>query len=235
MKIKSLIVDDEPLATNVIKNYLENFKKFDTPAVCHNALEADNYLSSHQIDVLFLDINMPKVSGLEFLKSLKNPPLVVFSTAYREFAVESFELEALDYLVKPFSLQRFMKTIHRIEEKLTNQHPAAGVSEEKSHIFLKVDKKMVKVYIDDILYIESLKDYVRVKTYDESLINHNNLVSITDVIPMDKFIRIHRSYIIAIDKVKLIDGNQVKIDDKLLPIGRNYQKEVKDLILGIGD
>lgn len=232
MKIKCLLVDDEPLASDVVENYLKEFERFEVVAKVKNAFEASNYLASNQVDVLFLDINMPKMSGLEFLKSLKKAPQVVITTAYREYAVESFEMEALDYLVKPFSMERFMKTIHRLEERLSeNQGSNTGESNRK-HIFLKVDKKMVKVYLDEILYIESLKDYVRIKTFDESLINHNNLVSITDVIPMDKFIRIHRSYIIPIDKVKLIDGNQVKIGDKLLPIGRNYQKEVKELLLG---
>ena len=236
MKIKCLLVDDEPLATNVIKKYLENFDKFEITGTTRNAIEAHNFLSEQEVDVMFLDINMPKVSGLEFLKSLSKPPLVVFATAYREYAVDSFELEALDYLVKPFSLERFMKTVQRIEERLNPKLSSSSENSiEKSHIFLKVDKKMVKVFIDEILYIESLKDYVRIKTFDENLINHNNLVSITNVIPMDKFVRIHRSYIIAIDKVKLIDGNQVKIGDKLLPIGRNYQKEVKELLLGTAE
>ena len=234
MKIKCLLVDDEPLATNVIKKYLENFENFEIAGICKNAIEAHNQLSAQEVDVLFLDINMPKISGLEFIKSLSNPPLIVFATAYREYAVDSFELEALDYLVKPFSLDRFMKTIQRIEERLIPKQNVTPKG-ERDHVFLKVDKKMVKVFIDEILYVESLKDYVRIKTLDENLINHNNLVSITEVIPMDKFVRIHRSYIIAIDKVKLIDGNQVKIGDKLLPIGRNYQKEVKELLLGTAE
>lgn len=234
MKIRCLIVDDEPLASNVILKYLEDFPSFEVLANFKNALEAHNYLTEHTVDVIFMDINMPKLTGMEFVKSLKNPPLIVFTTAYREFAVESFELDVLDYLVKPFSLQRFMKTINRIEERLGQVHENHVTAEvpERKYVFFKVDKKMVKVYLDEILYIESLKDYVRIKTYDESLINHNNLVSITEVIPMDKFVRIHRSFIIPIDKVKLIDGNQVKIADKLLPIGRNYQKEVKELLLG---
>ncbi len=235
MKIKCLLVDDEPLAINVISKYLENFERFQIAGTCHNALEAHDFLQQHSVDVVFVDINMPKVSGLEFIKSLSHPPLVVFATAYREYAVDSFELEALDYLVKPFSLERFMKTVRRIEDRLSTKDTNSQKPIEKEFVFFKVDKKMVKVYIDDILYIESLKDYVRIKTLDESLINHNNLVSITDVIPMDRFVRIHRSYMIAIDKVKLIEGNQVKIGDKLLPIGRNYQKEVKELILGTSE
>ncbi|MCV9387087.1 LytR/AlgR family response regulator transcription factor [Reichenbachiella ulvae] len=236
MSIKCLIIDDEPLAINVIKNFLINFKNFELVGTAQDAVEGFNLLSKKEVDVIFLDINMPKMTGLDFLKSLKNPPMVVITTAYREYAVESFELDVVDYLVKPFALQRFMKTINRIEQRLEekkiNKTESAPVEGEKAHVFFKVDKKMVKVYLDDILYIESLKDYIRIKTYDQNLINHNNLVSVADLLPPDDFIRIHRSYIIAIKKVKVIDGNQVEVGDKLLPIGRNYQKEVKDLLLG---
>ncbi|MGL1888174.1 MAG: LytTR family DNA-binding domain-containing protein, partial [Reichenbachiella sp.] len=166
-----------------------------------------------------------------------NPPLVVITTAYREYAVESYELDVIDYLVKPFALQRFMKTINRIENRISEKQPvptnnAPAVETEKAHVFFKIDKKMVKVYLDDILYIESLKDYIRIKTYDQSLINHNNLVSVMEIIPAEDFVRIHRSYIIALNKVKVIDGNQVEVGDKLLPIGRNYQKDIKDKLLG---
>ncbi|UXP32407.1 LytTR family DNA-binding domain-containing protein [Reichenbachiella agarivorans] len=237
MNIKCLIIDDEPLAINVIKNFLENFDQFELSGTCPDAVEAFNYLSKNEVDVIFLDINMPKMSGLDFLKSLAKPPLVVITTAYREFAVESFELDVVDYIVKPFSLQRFMKTINRIEQRLGEKKVSKtdsiiATEHERAHVFFKVDKKMVKVYLDEILYIESLKDYIRIKTYDESLINHNNLVSVAELLPPDEFVRIHRSYIIAIKKVKVIDGNQVEVGDKLLPIGRNYQKDVKDMLLG---
>ncbi|PIB34657.1 DNA-binding response regulator [Reichenbachiella sp. 5M10] len=238
MSIRCLIIDDEPLAINVIKNFLVNFEKFDLKGTCPDAVEAFNFLSKNEVDVIFLDINMPKINGLDFLKSLSKPPMVVITTAYREYAVESFELDVVDYLVKPFALQRFMKTInrieHRLEEKKVNRSEVnLPVENERAHVFFKVDKKMVKVYLDEILYIESLKDYIRIKTYDESLINHNNLVSVAELLPPDEFVRIHRSYIIAIKKVKVIDGNQVEIGDKLLPIGRNYQKDIKDLLLGL--
>ena len=234
MKIKCLVIDDEPLAINVIKNYIENFKNFEIVGTCKDAVEGFNFISKNEVDVIFLDINMPTISGLDFLKSLQNPPSVVITTAYREYAVESFELDVIDYLVKPFALQRFMKTINRIGERKAEKAPTQQASEEseREHVFFKVDKKMIKVYLDEILYIESLKDYVRIKTYTEDLINHNNLVSISEYLPAENFVRIHRSYIIAVDKVKAIDGNQVEIADKLLPIGRNFQKDIKNLLLG---
>ena len=242
MKYKVLIVDDEPLAINVIKRYLESFEDFELAATAQNAVDAFSIISKEQIDVLFLDINMPTMSGLDLIRNLKDPPLVVITTAFREYAVESFDLEATDYLVKPISIERFMSSIARIEKRLspkTNPLKVSGTSnstaQEKDHVFLKIDKRMVKVRSDDIIYIESLKDYVCVKTKTEKLINHNNLVSIAEHLPPDQFVRIHRSYIINLHKVNAIEGNCVEIDGKLLPIGRNYQKPVKKLILNEED
>jgi DNA-binding LytR/AlgR family response regulator len=239
MKYQALIVDDEPLAINVVMRYLEGFDDFEVVDTCQNALDAFNIMDKKPIDVIFLDINMPTMSGLDLIRNLKNPPLVVITTAFREYAIESFDLEVIDYLVKPFSLDRFMNTIGRIKKRLapgnsTAQEKVPEVSEQQ-HVFFKVDKRMVKVMLDEIIYIESLKDYVRIKTATENLINHNNLVSIMEHLPEERFIRIHRSYIIALDKVKAIEGNCVEIAGKLLPIGRNYQKTVKKLILNIDE
>lgn len=242
MKRSVLIVDDEPLAINVIVRYLENFENFEIIDQCQNAVDAFSVLSRQKIDVMFLDINMPTMSGLDLLRNLKNPPLVVMTTAFREYAIDSFELEAIDYLVKPFSLDRFMNTIGRVEKRLAATQAAPSTAVERAadeskpdHVFFKVDKRMVKVMFNDIIYIESLKDYVRIKTVTENLINHNNLVSIMEHLPEDEFIRIHRSYIIALSKVQAIEGNCVEVGGKLLPIGRNFQKTVKSLILNIDE
>lgn len=237
MMYRVLIVDDEPLAINVIKRYLQGFPDFELAATARNAVEAFSIISKDHIDVVFLDINMPTMSGLDLIRNLKNPPLVVMTTAFREYAVESFELEAFDYLVKPISLERFMNSIARIKKRLSlgtqpeNITLPQSTPTDKDHVFLKVDKRMVKVQFDDIIYIESLKDYVCIKTKTEKLINHNNLVSIAEHLPPEQFVRIHRSFIINLDKVKAIEGNCIEIDGKLLPIGRNYQKSIKKLIL----
>jgi len=240
MSYRVLIVDDEPLAINVIKRYLENFENFEIAGTAQNAIDAFSIISKEHIDAIFLDINMPTMSGLDLIRNLKNPPLVVITTAFREYAVESFDLEAIDYLVKPISLERFMSSIARIEKRLGEKEsqaaapaPTASPKAEKDHVFLKVDKRMVKVKYDDIIFIESLKDYVCVVTGSEKLINHNNLVSIAEVLPPEEFVRIHRSYIISLSKVTAIEGNCVEINGKLLPIGRNYQKHIKKLILNI--
>ena len=236
MKIRCQIVDDEPLAINVIKKFLDQFQATEVVSSCENAMEAFTYISENPVDLLFLDINMPKLNGLDFLKSLKEPPLVIITSAYRDYAVEGFELNVLDYLVKPISFQRFMKAMDKaniaIREKNNSIQPIVSSSEpSKSFIFLKVDKKMVKIYLDEILFIESLKDYVKIHTVYEDLITHQNLNGMAKILPSDSFIRIHKSYTISADKVKSIEGNCVEIASKLLPIGRNYRKQVKEHIL----
>ncbi len=236
MKIRCQIVDDEPLAIKVIQKFLEQFKSAELVSSCENAMEAFTYISENPVDLLFLDINMPTLNGLDFLKSLKDPPLVIITSAYRDYAADGFELNVLDYLVKPISFQRFLKAMDKVNSAMrenNNQTPAVVTIPEntKSFIFLKVDKKMVKVYLDEILYIESLKDYVKVRTVYEDMITHQNLNGMAKILPSESFIRIHKSYTISVDKVKSIDGNCVEIASNLLPIGRVYRKEVKEHIL----
>jgi len=236
MKIRCLIVDDEPLAINVIKKFLEQFPQAELVSTCENAMEAFTYVSNNPVDLLFLDINMPTINGLDFLKSLKSPPMVIITSAYRDYAVEGFELNVSDYLVKPISFQRFLKAMDKVSTTIRerNKPEVAVLSNQdnsKSFVFLKVDKKMVKVYLDEILYIESLKDYVRIRTVYEDLVTHQNLNSMAKILPDDNFLRIHKSYTIAVDKVKSIEGNCVEIATKLIPIGRNYRKQAKEQIL----
>lgn len=233
--IKCLIVEDEPLAIKVLEKYIEEVDDLECLGTCYNALEALPFLENHSIDLLFLDINMPKLTGIDLMKILKNPPLIVVTTAYREYAVESYDYDVIDYLVKPIEFPRFFRTIQRVFHRLksapaTPSYLPETVSKAK-HLFLKVDKKRIKVFLSDILYIESLKDYVIVHTINEDLIVHHNLLSFTELLPTEDFMRIHRSYTASINKIKAIDGNQVEIGGKYLPIGRNYQPEVKNKIL----
>jgi len=226
-----MIVDDEPLAIDVIENYLGRLDAHNITR-CENAVEAFQALQNKAFDVIFLDIEMPLLSGIEFLKSVKEPPLIIITTAYRDYAVEGFELEVVDYLVKPVSFPRFMKAM----EKVVKLSQTAVKKEEKEkiaasdYLFLKVDRKFVKVLINDILYIESLKDYIRVKTPTQALISYQSLTEITDKLPSERFVRVHRSYTIAIDKVSMIDGNCVEIDGKLIPISREHRQEVMEKI-----
>lgn len=231
MKLKCIIVDDEPLGRNVINNHLRSFPDLKVVANCNDAIDAFNILKNEHIDFMFLDINMPEITGIDFIKSLKQKPLIIITTAYREYAVESYELDVFDYLVKPISLQRFIKAIDKVTghfKLLSSRNEPQR--EENNHIFIKVDKKIIKVYFRDILYIESLKDYVRVVTKLSNYITHHNLRSITEILPSDRFIRIHRSFVVAIDEISSLEGNNIRVENKLLPIGRNYQKMIKDLI-----
>ena len=235
MKIRSLIIDDEPLAADVIQNYLEQLPQVEIVDRCTNAMEAFSILSQQAVDLIFTDINMPQLNGIDFLKSLQHPPLVVITTAYRDYAVESFELNVIDYLVKPIPLHRFLQAMDKVSQIMHSNQNRLGVAKssdsEKAFIFLKVDKRMVKVFLDEILYIESLKDYVRVHTIYENLVTHQNLNGMSKLLPADHFIRVHKSYVIALDKVKALEGNSVEIGGKSIPLGRNYRKEARLSIL----
>jgi two-component system LytT family response regulator len=224
---KCLIVDDEPLAIDIIENYLQRFENVETRR-CENALDAFRLLKEEKYDLIFLDIEMPMLTGLDFLGTLKDPPPVIITTAYRDYAVEGFEFEALDYLVKPISFPRFLKAFERALKSVTNTEnlPENNQGDENEYLFLKVDRKFVKIMMSDILFIESLKDYIRVTTKYSSLISYQSLTSITEKLPSEKFIRIHRSFTIGIDKVNSIEGNCVEIDGKLLPISREHRQEV---------
>lgn len=234
MKYKCLIIDDEPLAINVIKNHLANFNSFEVVSTFESAIDAFNYLKANPVQLLFLDINLPGLSGIDFIKNLDQPPAVIVTTAYREYAVESFELDVLDYLVKPIAFPRFMKAIDKATnhlQQLDRSLAAAQQPEAEDFIFVRADKKNIKVYHSDILYIESLKDYIRIKTIYEDLITHQNLSHFTSQLPAERFLRIHRSYTVSLDKISSITGATLYVGPKGLPIGRIYQKEVKHTIL----
>lgn len=237
--IKSLIVDDESLAAKVIETYLEPLTEFEIVGVLPTAIDAYNFLSNHEVDLIFLDINMPSLSGLDFLKSLKEPPLVIITTAYREYAIEGFDLDVIDYLVKPIPLPRFLHALDKVKNNL-NSHDSTFIIDDHEnistdkHVLLKVDKKILRIELENIFYIESLKDYIRVKTKIGDFITHQTLTAITELLPSSNFIRIHRSYTIALNKVDALNGNAVEINNNLLPIGRNYLSDVKELILKSG-
>jgi DNA-binding LytR/AlgR family response regulator len=228
---KCLVVDDEPLAIDVIENYLKRFANTESRR-SENALDAFRLLKEEKFDLIFLDIEMPLLSGLDFLGTLKDPPPVIITTAYRDYAVESFEFEVLDYLVKPIAFPRFVKAFERAQKMQTEEDKttSARPGEESGFLFLKVDRKFVKIVISEILYIESLKDYVRVTTGSGSYISHQSLSSLTEKLPAGRFLRIHRSFTIGIDKVNSLENNCVVIDGKLIPISREHRQEVLKII-----
>ena len=235
MKIKCVIIDDEPLAIKVVENHLKEFQNFEVIETFNNPIEALSLLEKGNVDALFLDINMPKMNGLDFAEIINSKTNVIITSAYREYGVESFDLNVLDYLVKPIPFNRFLKTINKITQQVYLQK---GIQKEEdssneSFIFLKVDKKLIKIKFEDILYVESLKDYIKVFTTSGNYLVHKSLTSITEELPDSNFIRIHRSYTIAIDKVKSVEGNLIEITTNKIPIGRKYVHHAKRIILNI--
>tara|TARA_R110000868_G_scaffold136776_1_gene349837 strand:- start:5381 stop:6106 length:726 start_codon:yes stop_codon:yes gene_type:complete len=236
MKIKCLIIDDEPLAISVIENHLKDFDHIEIVETFNNPLKAYRILEQEKIDLIFLDINMPQMSGFTFIENLSYKPLIVFTTAYREYAVKSFELNILDYLVKPIPFDRFLKTLNKVYQQVYVSNTKADASlQQEPHIFLKVNKKLLKTNLNDILYIESLKDYIKVITTLGDYVVHKSLTAITEELPQSNFMRIHRSYTISINKVIALEGNTVEISNRKIPIGRNYTKQTKERIFNIND
>jgi len=233
MKIKCIIIDDEPLAIKVIQNHLIDFPYMELVATFNNAIEALAIIENGEIDVIFLDINMPKMSGLDFLRSLLIKPHIVITTAYREYAVESFDLDVIDYLVKPIPFGRFLKAITKITNKVGVEKDKTSETsfKEEPFIFLKVDKKLMKIKLNDILFIESLKDYIKVFTVIGDYLVHKSMTSISEELSSENFLRIHRSFTIAINKITSVEGNSVEIANRRIPIGRNYLEFAKQKIL----
>ena len=223
---KCIIVEDEPLAQNVLKKYIGEQPALELVAVCNDALEAQAVLTQDKIDLLFLDINLPKLSGINFIKTLVHPPLIIFTTAYPEYAVEGFELNVVDYLLKPFSFERFLKAVNKAFEKLNPSSNQNSTENEISFIFLKADKKIHRVLLETIHYIEAIGDYMKVVTDSGQLIVNETMKKLQEELPVKSFMRVHKSFIIARNKIKFIEGNYIQVEDKSIPIGATYRNEV---------
>jgi DNA-binding LytR/AlgR family response regulator len=223
---KCLIVDDEPIAREIIQTYCAHLPMLAVVASCGNALEAKQVLQKSRIDILFLDINMPVLDGISFLKTLKNPPQIIFTTAYKEYAVDAFDLAACDYLLKPFSLDRFIVAVDKALEKI-NTHPVetykyqAEVAED--YIFIKADGKIYKVHFDELLFAEAQGNYTKIVTTEGILLPTMTFSSFEDMLPKSLFPRVHRSFIINKSKITHIEGNRVFINKNEIPIGSNYK------------
>lgn len=231
-KIKVLIVDDEYLALQLLENFIDKVPELELVAKTKSPNEALDILKKQSIDLLFLDIQMPTRSGVDLLKSLTNPPATIFTTAYSQYAVTAYNLNVVDYLLKPFSLERFTQAIDKAKVQLSKgatseQLSSIGNSKEPIFLSIKADSKIVKVYIKDILYIKGLKEYVQIICKEEKLVTFERLKNIQALLPDDLFMRIHKSYIINTSKVKSIKGNQLTIGDHVLPISRGKKEIVK--------
>ena len=231
-KIKCLIVDDEPPAIDVLVKYIEAVDDLELSATCSNAIEALGAIKHSSIDLLFLDIQMPQLLGTDFVRTLKNPPKVIFTTAYRKFAIEGFELDAVDYLLKPISFERFLKAVNKVLQTTfqatsnSHQFDTHGSNNADNYIYFRTDRKMVKVFLDDILYVESLKDYIKVITTSKQIITKQGISALEEMLPPDQFLRIHRSYLVAIKQIDSYTADDIQIGEKELPIGRMYHHEV---------
>jgi len=228
MKVNAIIVDDEPLAQNVIIQYAQKLPNLEIVGTCNDAICAHQTLQEKKADLIFLDINMPKMSGISFLRNLKNPPLVIFTTAYSEYALEGFELDAIDYLKKPFSFERFCKAYYKAEELIqlkegTNSSPVSEIHPD--FIFIKSNKKTIKVNFSEILFIEGLGDYIRIHNLTQKIVTNLSMKKIADLLPETKFYRIHKSFIISLEKIENIEGNLVEINKTKLPIGNSYRQD----------
>lgn len=233
MDINVLIIDDEPLARNIIKEFAKSIPSLNIVGECGDAVCAHQFIAENQIDLMFLDINMPKLSGLDFLRNLKNSPLAILTTAYSEYALEGYELNVIDYLKKPFSFERFTKAYFKAEEQINLKRTiskSVSFKTQNSFIFLKCDKKTIKVNIADIFYIEGLGDYIKIYTQTQKYVSNLSMKKMTAILPAERFIRVHKSFIVAIDKIDLLEGNMIKINNARLPLGNNFKTDFQELI-----
>jgi DNA-binding LytR/AlgR family response regulator len=228
--MKCIIVDDEPLAIEILESYVSKIEQLKLEGTFRNAVSAFTFLQQNPVDLMFLDIQMPKLSGIDFLKSLKNPPKVIFTTAFRDYAIEGFELEVADYLLKPIPFERFLKAVGKVLHQpgsAAHAFPVSGKQEPSDDfVYFKVDKKMVKTRMADILYIESVKDYVKVRTADKEIVTQQKISYLEESLPKEHFLRIHRSFIINRTRIDAYSATDVEIGKFHIPIGRNYKNDV---------
>lgn len=230
MKWKCLLVDDEPPALVVLEQYIAMVNQLEIIGKCSNAFRAMEVLQQTNVDLLFLDIQMPQLSGTSFLKTLNHPPKVIFTTAYKEFASEAFDLDAVDYLVKPVSLERFLKAVN----KVTKAGPAAAEKEPmpagNGFLYFRAERKMVKVFLDEIIYVESLKDYIKIYRVNEKpLLVKQAMGTLEAMLPQQLFVRVHRSFIVSISKVTAFTSHDIEVGDIEIPIGRLYAGSIQKL------
>lgn len=234
MRISTIIVEDEPLAREGLKSYIREIEILDLLGVCENALEANTVIANEKPDLIFLDIQMPKITGIEFLKSLTNPPLVIFTTAYPNYALEGFELDVVDYLVKPYPFDRFLKAVNKAREKLAHKKQVPVIKETRDFIYVKVDNALRRVNLEDILLVEGMENYVKIHTPSEKLISLMTLKSMEESLPDENFLRVHKTYIIAKNKVLGIMGNELDMGVKKVPFSRNRRNEIIQILTGEG-
>lgn len=228
-EMNCLILEDEPLAVNILKEYIADVPGLQLKVVCSDAFEALNALRTEKIDILFVDINLPKVNGLDFIKTLKGDYNIILTTAYHEFALEGFNLNVVDYLLKPIEFSRFLKAVNKVFEKTTHKN-LVPVSQERKFNFFNVDKKQVKVYNDEILFVESLKDYVKIHLSAKHIVTKFQIGELETILEKELFVRCHKSFIINVNKIESVSATAVEVGGTEIPIGRTF-KEGFDALL----
>ena len=226
-----IIVEDEPLAAEVLKDYILQIPFLQLKGICTDALYAMEMLQKEKIDLVFLDIHLPKLKGLDFIKALKKPPQIIITSAYQEYALQGYELNVVDYLLKPIEFNRFLMAVNKLKEPVPADAPAIANAAltERASLFFNVSKKRVKIYIDEILFIESLKEYIRITTKDKSILTKFQLGQIEEMLAKNGFLRVHRSFLVAKNKIDAFSATDVEIGGRQIPIGRSY----KELVMAV--
>ena len=225
MKIKCVITDDEPMARKGLKSYVDKIDFLQLEAVCEDAIQLNTYLQNSRPDLIFMDIEMPYISGLEMISTIENPPYVIITTAYEKYALKGYELNVVDYLLKPISFDRFLKALNKVKNLINKKE------ETSEYIFVRSDKQMYKLFIKDILYVKSMENYICIYTENDKLVIRSTMKHIINTLPSSKYIQIHKSYLVNIEKIKMINGNQIVIGDETITIARNFREEVFQKIM----
>ena len=232
-KFNCIIVEDEPLAAEVLEDYIKQVPYLQLKAICTDAIYAMEVLQKEKIEVIFLDIHLPRLKGIDFIRTLKTPPQVIVTSAYRDYAIEGFELNVVDYLVKPINFSRFLMAVNKLKPQGAGEtiHGTMATATDRAHLYFNVNKKKIRVFLDEILYIESRREYINVTTKDKSLLTKFQLGEIEELLAKNNFIRVHRSYIVAKNKIDAFTAAEIEINGQQVPIGRSY-KELVSSILG---
>ena len=227
MKLKCIITDDEPIARKGLQSYVERINFLELVGVCEDAIQLNNQLKSQQADLLFLDIEMPYMTGIELLNSLSNPPKVIITSAYAEYAIKGYDLEVSDYLLKPISFDRFLKAVNKVYDQLiSSQTPVV-----QDYLFVKISLKLEKIRFNDMRFIEGVENYVAIYTSDGKIITHTTLRTILQKLPPERFVQVHKSYLVNIDKIDSIEGNLLGIGKNKIPLSRTYKETALEIIL----
>lgn len=227
-KIKCLIIEDEPLAAEILQDYISQVPFLHSTGACEDAIFAMEVLQKEKVDLIFLDIHLPRLKGLDFIKTLNRRPQIIITSAYQDYALEGYELSVTDYLLKPIEFARFLSAVNKARQQIevTRLTASPKASNERSHLFFNVGKKKVKMFLDEILYIESLKEYIKIVSRDKTILTKFQLGQTEELLQQNNFIRIHRSFIVAKDKIDAFSATDVEIQGKLIPIGRSYKEQV---------